>query len=93
VYGRPFGGTQVRIIAFLADKICESGLMVAIRSDRLNKNANLDSNWLTFVSRPEPPANGEWDDDIPFSRAVCYSHQNGKRLMLDKFKEGIYLET
>ncbi len=83
----------MRILAFLEDKICESGLMVAIRSDRLNKNANLDSNWLTFVSRPDAPANGEWDDDIPFSRASYCSHQNGKRLMLNNFKEGIYFET
>lgn len=83
----------MRVLAFMESKSCESGMLVAIRSDFLNKNATLDSHWLTFVSRPKQPTNGEWDDDIPFSRAVCYSTQNGKRLLLDKFKEGIYFAS
>lgn len=92
VYGRPFGGKQCRVLAFMESKSCESGMLVAIRNDRMDKNVTLDSHWLTFVSRPDTPANGEWDDDIPFRRAACYSIKNGKRLHLSKFKEGIYFE-
>lgn len=89
-YGRPIGGKQLRVLAFASSSSCESKLLVVVRSDRLQKNFTLDSHWLTFISRPALPANGEWDDDIPFSHASCYSTQNGKRLMLDKFKEEIY---
>ena len=90
--GNPFEGKELRVLAFISSQSCQSGLMVALRSDRLNKNVTLDSHWLHFVSRPNPPANGEWDDDIPFSNAA-YSMRNGRRLLIpEQFKEDIYFE-
>lgn len=91
-YGRPFGGLTCRVLAMSEGDSCESGWLVAVRSDKFNKNVTLDSHWLTFISRPEMPAGMEdWDDDIPFDSSAYYCTHNGERIPFKDSKE-IYFE-
>lgn len=90
-YGSPFGDKLVRILAFVESTGCESGLLVCVRQEGIQKNVTLDSHWLHFIRRPDMIGT-YWEDDIPFSNASHSTYQGERLTIPEQFKEEIYFD-